>query len=178
MTLRVAERDQQVGPYTVPAGTWLQVNLLAIHRDRALWGADADCYVPERFVDGTPEAARRPKDAFFPFGDAALRCVGAAFAQREAHVTLARLFGQFEFALVGGCGKGGDGAAAAAFELDCKLTLAPRGGVLVLPVERKKKKGEKKAAVAADDADSDAASSVDAPATPPATEGGVTAGAA
>lgn len=155
MTLRVAEVDQDVGGYHVPAGTWLQVDLLAIHRDPALWGPDADAFVPDRWIDGTPAAARRPKDAYFPFGDAALRCVGAAFAQREAHITLARLFARFSFEPVGG--------ADTPLELECRLTLAPKGGVQVRPVERA---GARWAAVKRVDSDDD----IPTPGTPPASD--------
>jgi hypothetical protein len=184
MTLRVAERDQDVAGHPVPAGTWLQVNLLAIHRDRALWGPDADAFVPDRFVEGTRAAAARPKDAYFPFGDASLRCVGAAFAQREAHVTLARLFAQFSFDLVGGCGGGGadsDGPPPP-LELECRLTLAPKNGVLVVPRERAEWGGGAKWGAGGGGAlkeggdDSDAVS-VAVPTTPPASEGSPVASA-
>ena len=156
MTLRVAETDQDVAGYAVPAGTWLQVDLLAIHRDPSLWGPDADAFLPDRWIEGTAAAARRPKDAYFPFGDASLRCVGAAFAQREAHVTLARLFSRFEFHPVGG--------ADAPLELECRLTLAPKGGVLVRPVERVGARWVKGGSHDASDDD------VPTPATPPATD--------
>lgn len=68
-----------------------QVNWFGIHRDPEVW-KDADEFVPERWIDGTPEAESRPSNAFFPFGDGNLVCVGMRFAQEEAKIALIRIF--------------------------------------------------------------------------------------
>jgi cytochrome P450 len=126
MTLRVAEADQEVAGCRVPRGTSLQVNTLAIQRDASLW-PDAEAFLPERWLEGTPEAAARPDNAYAPFGDGALACVGARFAQREAATTLARLFSRFSFT---------PADAGGAMEVTCRLTLGPKHGVVVTVAER------------------------------------------
>ncbi len=72
----------------------LQVSTWSIHRDPDTW-KDADDFIPERWIDGTPESEGRPANAWYPFGDGNLVCVGMRFAQEEAKIALLRMFQRY-----------------------------------------------------------------------------------
>ena len=40
-------------------------------------------YLPERFMEGTPEAAAKPAHGYLPFGDGTRACIGLRFARME-----------------------------------------------------------------------------------------------
>ena len=68
-----------------------------LHRDPAVWGEDAEAFVPERFA---PENAEKlPPNCWKPFGNGARACIGRSFAMQEAHLVLAMMLQRFDFAL-------------------------------------------------------------------------------
>ena len=40
-------------------------------------------YLPERFMEGTPEYAAKPQHGYLPFGDGQRQCIGLRFAIME-----------------------------------------------------------------------------------------------
>lgn len=46
-------------------------------------------YLPERFMEGTPEAAAKPAYGYLPFGDGVRACIGLRFARMEVGHLLA-----------------------------------------------------------------------------------------
>lgn len=40
-------------------------------------------YLPERFIEGTPEFAAKPAHGYLPFGDGVRACIGLRFARME-----------------------------------------------------------------------------------------------
>ena len=65
-----------------------------LHRDKSVWGADADEFNPEHF---SPEAeAQLPVNAYKPFGNGQRACIGRQFAMQEATLVLAMLLHRFE----------------------------------------------------------------------------------
>lgn len=78
----------------IPAGTRVLYSIYLSHRDPRYW-RDPDRFDPDRF---TPEyVPTAPPFAYVPFGGGPRFCIGAAFAQIEAKIVLARLLQQFEF---------------------------------------------------------------------------------
>lgn len=104
----------------VPEGVDCWVPFYVLHRSRAVWGDDAEEFVPERFLDpaaplaasaagrgaapggaqggggggaGAAEAAKR----FLPFSLGARDCVGQALARTALVAELAALVGRFSF---------------------------------------------------------------------------------
>lgn len=102
ITARVALRDDEVCGQTLPAGTIASIPIMALHRSRATWGADADSFRPARFLgaDGTPRAL--PK-SWTPFLHGGHSCIGGRLAQLEIKAVLARVLRAVRMRVAGGC---------------------------------------------------------------------------
>ncbi|RPD75378.1 cytochrome P450 [Lentinus tigrinus ALCF2SS1-7] len=87
----------------VPAGTMVWVNVLGLNRDKAIWGADADEWRPERWLAQLPASVA---DAHVPsvfantmtFVAGNRSCIGYNMALTEMRIALAHLVLAFEFA--------------------------------------------------------------------------------
>lgn len=81
--------------YALPANTAVTVLVPALHRDRSIWGDDAQEFHPEHMA---PERlASMPSDAYKPFGTGQRACIGRQFALQEAALVLGMLLQRFEF---------------------------------------------------------------------------------
>ena len=49
---------------------------------------DPEKYLPERFMEGTPEAAAKPAHGYLPFGEGTRACIGLRFARMEVSSTV------------------------------------------------------------------------------------------
>jgi cytochrome P450 len=84
--MRRAIGADTVGPYQIPAGCDIYLNLFTLHRHPALW-PDPDRFDPQRF---TPEAAAgRARHVYQPFGSGPRHCIGKHFALTELHLATA-----------------------------------------------------------------------------------------
>ncbi|MEZ0075131.1 cytochrome P450 [Planotetraspora sp. GP83] len=83
---RVAQRDDEVGGYHVPAGADVMISPYTLHRHPAFWD-EPDRFDPERFDPGRP--ASRPRYAYIPFGAGPRFCVGNHLGMLEATFVLA-----------------------------------------------------------------------------------------
>lgn len=93
---RTAALDLEFQGYHIPTGTRVLYSPYLTHRQPHLW-PNPECFNPERF---TPEQSRsRLPYSFVPFGGGSRICIGAAFAQVEAKVIIARLLQQFDLEL-------------------------------------------------------------------------------
>ncbi len=81
--MRVAGRD-------LPAGTIVMANIYLTQRHPDLW-EDPEVFRPERMLGKRP-----PPHLFLPFGVGVWRCIGAAFAEHEMRIVLARLLARFD----------------------------------------------------------------------------------
>ncbi len=96
---RIATTDLVFHEVTIPAGARALYSIYLTHRDPRYW-PDPDRFDPDRFL---PErAAGRPAYTYIPFGGGPRNCIGAAFAQLEAKLVLARLLQRFTFQSLGG----------------------------------------------------------------------------
>nr|ACU40926.1 cytochrome P450 family protein [Oryza sativa Japonica Group] len=96
------EDGVEVGGYAVPKGSTVLFNAWAIMRDAAAWERP-DEFVPERFVERTPQLDFRGKDVeFMPFGSGRRLCPGLPLAERVVPFILASMLHTFEWKLPGG----------------------------------------------------------------------------
>jgi cytochrome P450/NADPH-cytochrome P450 reductase len=82
------------GRYPVSQGENIMVLLPMLHRDRAVWGDDAEEFRPERFAADLEK--RLPPHAFKPFGNGQRACIGQQFAMQEATLVLGMILRRFE----------------------------------------------------------------------------------
>ena len=93
---RTPLRDTVIGErYAIPRGTPLTVLSPMLHRDRSVWGPDAEEFNPDHVA---PEAlAALSPNVFKPFGTGQRACIGRQFALQEAVLVLGMLLQRFEF---------------------------------------------------------------------------------
>ena len=89
---RIVAEDTAVTGYELKAGSRLMASIYLSHRDERYWEAPEQ-FRPDRFAR---EAPKPPPFTYVPFGGGKRTCIGAAFAQIEAKVVLARILQQFE----------------------------------------------------------------------------------
>jgi cytochrome P450 len=85
-----------VDGYTIPAGTLLMPASYLAQQDPRIW-KDPERFDPAHFLGKKPGPS-----AHFPFGQGVWRCLGAAFADYEMRVVLARLLMRFDVELAPG----------------------------------------------------------------------------
>jgi cytochrome P450 len=117
---RQATVDVHIGPYFLPAGSYVFFSQYMIQRSAEHF-PDPLRFEPERF---TPERkAGRSKFVYFPFGAGSRQCIGEAFAWMEATLALATLAQRWKLRL----------APGQRLEVQPKITLRPKYGVRVVP---------------------------------------------
>lgn len=88
------EATALAGRYQIKKNENLVALLPMLHRDRTVWGDDAEEFDPDRF---SPERERQlPPNAYKPFGNGQRACIGQQFAMQEATLVLGMILRQFE----------------------------------------------------------------------------------
>lgn len=91
---RIAKTDLTFKGYHIPADMRVLYSIYLTHRHPDYWENPA-AFDPDRFAPGV----KHPAYSFLPFGGGPRNCIGAAFAQVESRVVLARLLQRFDFTL-------------------------------------------------------------------------------
>jgi cytochrome P450 len=92
---RVAAVDLSFNGYHIPAGRRVLYSIYLTHRHPDYW-PEPDRFDPDRFAPGSKQTPY----TFLPFGGGPRNCIGAAFAQVENKIVLARLLQRYDFTLV------------------------------------------------------------------------------
>ncbi|KZT68336.1 cytochrome P450 [Daedalea quercina L-15889] len=79
-----------------PEGTTLSVPSYTIHRDRDVWGDDADAFRPERWFERDEKAIQK---TFNPFSFGPRSCVGRNLASMELLIILSSILRRYHFVL-------------------------------------------------------------------------------
>ena len=95
---RILKNDTDLGNMTLPGGVHVLLPIVLIHRDKHLWGEDANEFKPERFSEGIAKATQNQL-SFFPFSWGPRVCIGNNFALIEAKMALAMILRRFSFKL-------------------------------------------------------------------------------
>lgn len=80
------------GKYEVEKGEAFTLLIPELHRDKSVWGQDAESFRPERFED----ISKIPHHAYKPFGNGQRACIGQQFALHEAVLVLGMVLQHFE----------------------------------------------------------------------------------
>ncbi|KAM3393606.1 hypothetical protein ACQJBY_014375 [Aegilops geniculata] len=88
----------ELGGIKLPEGTILSTPIKTIHREKELWGEDAEEFKPQRFQNGVGRAAKHPY-AFPPFSIGPRACIGQNFTMIEAKVVFAMILQRFSVSL-------------------------------------------------------------------------------
>ncbi|HEX6757631.1 MAG TPA: cytochrome P450 [Propionibacteriaceae bacterium] len=93
---RHAREDTVIGGgrYAIPKDLAMMVLSPMLHRDKSIWGEDAEDFNPDHT---TPERMSSiPPNAYKPFGTGQRACIGRQFALQEAVLVLGMLLQRFE----------------------------------------------------------------------------------
>ena len=91
---RRALEDLTIGGTLVPKGALVVASQWTIQRDQRFW-PDPLRFDPDRFAGA--DRPRRPRPAYFPFGDGPRRCIGESLAWTVGVTTLSALVGTTRF---------------------------------------------------------------------------------
>lgn len=82
------------GKYKIKRHHQINVLLPALHRDKSVWGENADEFDPDNFA---PEKeAALPPNAYKPFGNGQRACIGRQFALQEAALVIGMILQRFK----------------------------------------------------------------------------------
>ncbi|OAF03517.1 NADPH--cytochrome reductase [Bradyrhizobium centrolobii] len=81
------------GKYRLKKGTFTTILVTALHRDPSVWGHNPDAFDPENF--SREAEAKRPINAWKPFGNGQRACIGRGFAMHEAALALGMILQRF-----------------------------------------------------------------------------------
>ncbi|KZT27192.1 cytochrome P450 [Neolentinus lepideus HHB14362 ss-1] len=92
-----------VGELAVPEGTSIIISVAAYNRDKSLWGADADVFNPDRWLDTENKQKKSISVGvignLMTFSSGLRSCIGWRFAMTEMQCFLVDLVNNFEFAI-------------------------------------------------------------------------------
>ena len=87
-------KDETIGgKYRLKKRTLVNILVGALHRDPAVWGPNPDVFDPENF--SREAEAKRPANAWKPFGNGQRACIGRAFAMHEAALAIGMILQRF-----------------------------------------------------------------------------------
>jgi cytochrome P450 len=98
---RRAVEDMTLAGHDVPQDTRVMYSIYLSHRDERYWD-EPEQFCPHRFDKSEAQQGERPPLTYIPFGGGPRNCIGAAFAQVESKVVLARILQRFDLTLLNG----------------------------------------------------------------------------
>src|ERR1700759_3383791 len=88
-------KDETIGgKYKLKKNTFITVLVMALHRDPSVWGPNPDVFDPENF--SAEAEAKRPINAWKPFGNGQRACIGRGFAMHEAALAIGMILQRFK----------------------------------------------------------------------------------
>lgn len=90
--------ENRVQNIVIPKKMEVIVPVSSLHRDKQLWGEDADEFRPSRFANGINKASKNPV-SFLPFGLGPRTCIGQSLALLEARIILSSMIQKYTWEL-------------------------------------------------------------------------------
>jgi cytochrome P450 len=119
---RTCTKENKVGAtLIIPEGLEVLIPVAMLHRDKAIWGENADEFHPARFGNGISGACGNPL-AFIPFGAGPRTCLGQTLALSETKAVLAVMLPVFTWKL----------SSSYRHSPDVTLTMLPEFGMPVV----------------------------------------------
>jgi cytochrome P450 len=115
---RQAVEADTIGGYHIPAGSWIGIQLNALHHHPGVW-ENPEGFDPERFSPANVK--QRHRFAYLPFGGGGRSCIGNNFAMMEAKIIVAMIAQAYRMHLVPGH----------PVVPDVNVTQRPRDGILM-----------------------------------------------
>ncbi|TEA20158.1 Pisatin demethylase [Colletotrichum sidae] len=84
-----------------PEGTAVAINSWTQHRNKALFGEDADCFRPDRWLDSDKDRLSIMNRNWIPFGMGSRTCLGRNISLLEISKLVPRIVRDFDFKLQG-----------------------------------------------------------------------------
>ncbi|XP_053691291.1 cytochrome P450 4C1-like [Sabethes cyaneus] len=92
---RICEREVQIGEWTLPAGTEVNIPIFKLHRDKTIWGDRSEEFDPDNFL---PErCSQRHPYSYLPFSGGIRNCIGMKYAWVSLKIALVKLIQQYKF---------------------------------------------------------------------------------
>lgn len=95
---RKAGKDMTLGKINIPKDTEIVMPITLTHRNKEIWGPEADEFNPLRFEHGVTKAATHPT-ALLAFAVGPRACIGQNFAMLEAKTVITMILQRFSFSL-------------------------------------------------------------------------------
>uniref|UniRef100_A0A915M2T4 Cytochrome P450 n=1 Tax=Meloidogyne javanica TaxID=6303 RepID=A0A915M2T4_MELJA len=89
---RVCEETTTLGDITIEKGTVVSADLFTLHRDKKIWGEDAEEFKPERWL--LNENINAPTEYYYPFGGGPRICIGMKLGMMEIKMVELNFSGQ------------------------------------------------------------------------------------
>lgn len=83
-----------------PAGTNVGVNCWVAHRNKEVWGEDAEEFRPERWLDSSEEKLKAMNAMYMPFGLGSRTCIGKNISLLEISKVIPHLVRKFDATLI------------------------------------------------------------------------------
>ncbi len=99
MTRSVPMPHAEVDGHLLPGGTRVAVNAWVLHRNKAIFGEDADVFKPERWILDAAQGGQMRRHMFH-FGAGAHLCIGRHLALLEMNKILPQLLRRYRLELV------------------------------------------------------------------------------
>lgn len=86
----------QICNVVLPGGTNVGCSAWTLHLDRDLWGQDADCWRPERWIEANEAKKAEMKNSMFAFGAGSRTCIGKNVSYLEMYKLVPAVLRSFD----------------------------------------------------------------------------------
>lgn len=97
-----------IGGKFFPAGTNVGINPWVAHRNRDVWGPDAEEFRPERWMESSEERLREMNAMYMPFGLGSRTCIGKNISLLEVSKLIPQILRKFDMDVIRGVGQDGE----------------------------------------------------------------------